>query len=152
MKRADKYPDTLVFHWHNANPRGRLTEDCVVRAISTACEKPYEQVVTDLAQVQIETGYAGTGQKGVDELLRRYGWEKHKQPRKEDNTKYTGQEFCEMIQNERKRGALWAHGVWLDRNIICNIGGHHIVAVIDGKVWDTWDSTRKCIGNYWIKP
>ena len=35
--------------------------------------------------------------------------------------------------------------------IIANIGGHHIVAIIGGKIKDTWDSSSGCIGNIWIK-
>ena len=34
---------------------------------------------------------------------------------------------------------------------IAHIGGHHIIAIVDKKVNDTWDSTDGCIGNYWTK-
>ena len=35
MKRQDKYPETETFHFHNANPKGRLlAADCVARAVS----------------------------------------------------------------------------------------------------------------------
>ena len=34
MKRQDKYPETETFHFHNANPKGRLlAADCVARAV-----------------------------------------------------------------------------------------------------------------------
>ena len=142
MKRQDKYPDTSTFHYYNANPKNRITGDCVIRAICVACEVPYNQVVMDLAKIQCETGY-DYGGKGTDILLKQYGWTKMNQPRKIDNTKYTGKEFCSIIQDEEN-----------DKNInriVANIGGHHIVAIINGKVWDIWDSTDGCIGNYWIK-
>jgi len=71
-----------------------------------------------------------------DKFLTSIGFVKRKQPRKEDNTKYTGKEFCEMIGKEHKR-------------IVANIGGNHTVAIIKGQVWDTWNSTEKTIGNYW---
>ena len=58
-----------------------------------------------------------------------------KQPRKSDNTKYIGKEFCKMFKG----------------TCVANIGGHHIVCIKDGKVHDIWDSTDGCIGNYWIK-
>ena len=35
--------------------------------------------------------------------------------------------------------------------MVINIGGHHMACIIDGKVWDTWNSTEGCVGNYWIK-
>ena len=39
MRRQDKYPDTEVFHYFNANPKNRITTDCVVRAICLATQK-----------------------------------------------------------------------------------------------------------------
>lgn len=141
-KRQSKYPETSTFHYHNANPKNRLTGDCRIRAISVACEIPYNQVVMDLAKIHCETGYDQTANQGISILMERYGWIKCKQPRKADNTKYTGKEFCRLIQRSRK--PEW-------KRIMANIGGHHEVAIIDGKVFDTWDSTDGCIGNYWVK-
>ena len=141
--RIEMYPDTQTFHYYNANPKNRFTGDCRIRAISTACQVPYNQVVMDLAKIQCETGYDQCCNQGLDILLKQYGWQKMSQPRKSyNNTKYTGKEFCMEIQS----GHRCNFG-----NIIANIGGHHIVAIIDGKVNDTWDSTSGCIGNYWVK-
>ena len=155
MRRENKYPDTDTFHFHNANPKNRITGDCRIRAISTACEVPYNQVVMDLAKIQCETGYDQTANQGISILLKRYGWSKCKQPRKPDGTKYTGKEFCEVLQkwldDEELHGMEYKDGIIISPRIFCNIGGHHEVAIIDGKVWDTWNSTSRCIGNYWIK-
>ena len=57
-KRQRRYPNTSTFVYHNANPKKKLTTDCVIRALSTAMEKPYQEVVMELAQLQCETGYA----------------------------------------------------------------------------------------------
>ena len=46
--RQEKYPDTNVFHYYNRNPRNRMTPDCVVRAVSTGLDLPYNQVVMTL--------------------------------------------------------------------------------------------------------
>lgn len=140
MKRQNKYPDTNTFHYHNANPKNRLTNDCVIRAISIACEKDYNEVVMDLAKLQCETGYDGCSKHGIELIMKYYGWIKMKQPRKYDNTKYTGKEFCIKLQNDND-----------NKRLVANIGGHHIVAILEGKIWDTWDSSDNCIGNYWIK-
>lgn len=139
MRRQDKYPDTKTFHYYNANPKNRLTTDCVVRAIATAViwEDAYNTVIKEMAHFQIKTGFdPGDGSVGMDKFLTSIGFTKRKQPRKSDNTKYTGKEFCEMIGKEHKR-------------IVANIGGNHTVAIIKGQVWDTWNSTGKTIGNYW---
>lgn len=137
-KRMEKYPETKTFHYYNANPRNRITGDCTFRAICTALGQTWEQTVMEMAILSCETGYALNDDKGIAKYLEKKGWIKHKQPRKADNTKYTGKEFCEMIADKKKR-------------YIANIGGHHMVAIVDGKVNDIWDSTYKCIGNYWTK-
>ena len=134
MKRADKYPDTAVFHFYNANPKNRITGDCTFRAIATATGKSWADVVQEMALISIKTGYAINDKKGIEAYMKNIGWVKHSQPRKLDNTKYTGAEFC------RKMKRLTA---------VCMIGGHHVTCIIDGKVNDIWDCTGKTIGNYW---
>lgn len=149
MKRQDKYPETSTFHYHNANPKNRITGDCLARAICAALEIPYEQVVMEMAKMQCETGYSSGSNELIDRYLKSKGWKKQSQPRKDDNTKYTGEEFCQQLQKDP-----WIFtGKENDykARIVANIGCHHIVAIVDGKVWDIWDSTDGCIGNYWTK-
>lgn len=137
MKRQDKYPDTTTFHYFNANPHNRITTDCVIRALCVGMNKPYNDVVLELAQMQIETGYDDGDNKLYEKYLKKNGFVMLPQPRKADNTKYTGKQFC------RKK---------FYKNCICHIGGHHIVAIKDFKVWDIWDSTDGCIGKVWYRP
>ena len=153
MKRQDKYPETDTFLYYNANPKNRITGDCWLRAISTGLEEDYNEVLMEMVQVHIDTGYEMSCDKAVDRYLESKGWVKHKQPRKDDNTKYTGSEWCKWLSVNFPKGETG--------NIICNIGGHHMVAIKptnhgDGinsryKVLDIWDSTYRCIGNYWTK-
>lgn len=133
--RREKYPDTKTFKFYNANPKGLFTCDCVARAICTAFDEPYEKVLREMFEMQIETGYEYTDTKAIGNYLESKGWTKMKQPRKANNTKYIGKEFCELFEG----------------TCVANIGGGHIVCIKDGKVHDTWDSTNGCIGNYWVK-
>lgn len=149
MTRQNKYPETSTFHYHNANPKGRITGDCTFRAISTALGQSWEQTVMEMAEFSCKTGYAINDKKGIERYLKSKGWVKHKQPRKADNTKYTGSEFCKEIDCDI---------MFVGKSIIADIGGHHIVCIKETedlygshKVWDIWDSTYKCIGNYWTK-
>lgn len=155
MTRQQKYPDTKTFHYFNANPKGRFTGDCRIRAIATATGEDYNKVVLALAIVQIATGYDQCAMQGIDILMKELGWKKQRQPRKPNGKKYTGKEFCRVLQKHLKDanslGKDIGDGIIVDRKIFCNIGGHHEVAIVDGKVWDTWDSTEGCIGNYWTK-
>ena len=147
MTRQQKYPETSTFHFHNANPKNRFTTDCVLRAISTALEMPYNQVVMEMAEMQCKTGYDRTENKLIDMYLQSKGWIRRTQPRKADNTKYTGEEFCrEVSEGVTFNGSLFNYN-----RIVANLGGHHIVAIVNGKVWDTWNSTGGCIGIYWVK-
>lgn len=138
MTREKKYPDTATFHFHNQNPKNRITGDCVFRAISLATNKPYNECVMEMAKVMCKTGYALNDKKGEDAYLKSIGWIKMPQPKKADGTKYTGKEFCELLARK---------GV----NYIAHIGGHHMICIKDQKVWDIWNSTSGKIGNYWIE-
>lgn len=137
--REKKYPNTDTFQFYNANPKGRITGDCTFRAIATALNKPWEDVVMEMAEMSCRTGYAINDKKGIECYLKEKEWIKHPQPKKADNTKYTGKDFCLCIAAKNQR-------------YIANIGGHHIVAISDGKIMDIWDCSNKCIGNYWTKP
>ena len=136
--RKEKYPDTTTFHYYNANPKNKITCDCVARAVCTGLDEPYDKVLKEMFEMQIKTGYEYTDTKCYCKYLESKGWVKMKQPRKSDNTKYTGEEFCRELADKNKR-------------YITNIGGHHMVAIVNKKVYDIWDSTDGCIGNYWTK-
>ena len=148
--RKMKYPETDSFVYYNRNPRGRITGDCVFRAFSTALDQDYNQTVMEMAQLMCETGYALNDSKGADRYLQNKGWIKCSQPRKADNTKYTGKEWCKWLSDNYKNGEIG--------NIVCHIGGHHMVVIkpVDGsrgcyKIHDIWNSSHGCIGNYWVK-
>lgn len=146
MTRQERYPETSTFHYYNANPKNRITTDCVIRAICTALDQDYNQTVMELAEMQCQTGYDSSDTKLYDKYLQSKGWIKHKQPRKADNTKYTGKEFCRELNKD-----IFAVG----KKIVANIGGGHMVCIKENgstfKVCDIWDSTDGCIGNYWTK-
>lgn len=147
MKRIEKYPDTKTFHYYNANPHRRITGDCVVRAISTATYIPYETVLREMCEMSLKTGYSIASKELIDRYLQSKGWIKRKQPRKNNNTKYTGEEFCREIMHydsELVDGNI--------QRIVAKIGGHHIVAIMAGQIWDIWNSSDGCIGNYWVLP
>lgn len=144
MTREKKYQNTETFVFHNQNPHNRYTTDCVIRAISAATDIPYNQVLMEMAEVQCKTGFDMSEKICINRYLKSKGWTMHSQPRKDDGRKYTGKEFCKALYDSYI-------AVDNDDRIVANIGGHHVVAIIDWQVWDTWDSTDGCIGNYWTK-
>ena len=56
MKRQDKYQNTRTFQYYNANPKNRITGDCVIRALCTAMGKPYETVYRELFEFSMKNG------------------------------------------------------------------------------------------------
>lgn len=137
--REEKYPDTRYFHYYNANSHNHKTGDCVVRALCTACEMSWEDCATELFQIGLKRGYTMLEDKVIDKFLENHGFIKHKEPRTLDNTKYRVNEWLLVKHNE------------LDTHIVANVGSHHIVAIIDGKVNDIWDSSKQTMHNYWVK-
>lgn len=151
VSRQEKYPDTEVFCYYNRNPKNRITTDCVLRAISTGLDIPYNQVVMEMTQLHCESGYDSHSPYIIDKYLKSKGWIKCKQPRKWDNTKYTGEEFCLKLQHP-----IYCEELGLPdcnwHRMIANIGGHHIIAIVEGKIHDIWDSSQGCVGNVWVLP
>ena len=146
MTRQTKYPNTDTFLFFNANPKNRITGDCVTRAMSLAMEIPYNDLVMDIARFNIETGYVAYYHQ--EKYLDSKGWVKHNQPKHEDGTKFTGKEFCAYLNELSKRKKIG--------NVIAMIGCHHIVCIkpsVNGKykVHDIWDSSVHCIGRWWTK-
>lgn len=152
-KRKQKYPDTATFHFYNANPKGKMTSDCVVRAISTVLRQPYDQTLREMTEMTIKTGYMWNENTGINKYMESKGWIKCKSPRKEDGKKYTGSDFCRTLMHPIYSEELNLHNKGFEiNNVLANIGGHHIVAIMSGQIWDTWNSSSKSIGIVWVKP
>lgn len=75
MKRQEKYEDTSTFHFHNQNPRGKYTTDCVKRAISAATGIRYYDVVRELAEWQCKTGLDDGEKRLHTKMLESHGWQ-----------------------------------------------------------------------------
>lgn len=143
-KRKLKYPDTQWFRYHNVNPKNKITTDCVYRAISNAMVLPYEQVAREMTELQIKTGWDTAEKRLIDKYILSKGWYRHPQPKKPDNSKYTGKEFVEYMLNLNKHK-------FNAGNIIMNIGSEHLSCVIDGKIEDIWNCSNNCVGTWWSK-
>lgn len=150
MAKRKQPSDTPTFRYYNANPKNKITTDCVNRAVCTALNEDYATVLREMCEVQIKTGYDNACNQGISKYMEIKGWTKLKQPRKSDNTKYTGKEFCKALQVNPHRILTLPKTANVKR-ILANLGGHHVVAIVDGKVNDIWDSTDGCIGNIWVK-
>lgn len=148
FKQYEMPAENTVLFGYNENPSGRSTGDCVIRALSTVYKCSWHDALDLIAE---KTGYAEphiNSTRIINRVLKELNFEKHSQ-----NYRYTkqltGKQFCEFLNNKYSDG----------ERIFAYIGKSHCVAIVpvkqtDGtnvyKVSDTWDSTDRLVGDYWV--
>jgi len=128
-------PETSTFHFHNENPKGRRTGDCVIRAIARASGDSWEDTLTGLFHVGLRVKSELAYRDCYEKYLGERGWLKHKQPRKDDGTKYTVAEWCRKHRNA---------------TMVVSVA-NHLTCIIDGKCNDIWNCTGMTVLNYWTR-
>lgn len=121
-----------MFKYFNPNPLGIHTGDCVVRAISTATDMPWEDVFIDLALFAYDRKMMPTENRLWMEFLRNKGLQREAIPNTCPDC-YTINDFCADHPN----------GVFILAT------GSHVVAIIDGNILDTWDCGEKNPIYFW---
>ena len=129
----------LKFKNVNVNPKGRKTGDCSTRALVGLLGISYDEALDLQLEETKKCYYDFTSHQVMERALARFGYVKMKQPRKYDNTKYEVREMDE-----------WLEPADLKNGVIVNVA-HHYVVIKDDYYQDTWNSGRKCIGNYYEK-
>ena len=137
-----KYKETDLFHFHNANPKGKNANDCVARAISVALGQTWEYTIREMTELGIKLGLAFNEDKLIDKYLRDKGWEKYNEPRDSANKKLSVAQFVNKPGNYKGNKGV----------IIAKVGSHHVSLIIDGIVWDTWDCSKNTMHVYWRLP
>ena len=118
----------------NPNPVGNRTEDCAQRAISAALDVSWDtasDLIYDLAKGMGTTTHDDAAWGAV---LRRAGFMRTVIPNRCSDC-YTVDDFC----REHPQGVY-----------VLKTSGH-VVTVIDGQAWDTWDSTGEIPQYYWYR-
>lgn len=129
----------LNYTYYNANPKNRKTGDCSTRALVGVLGITYEQALREQMEESLRCYYDPTSKQVMERVLKRYGWIKMPQPKKADGTKYTVAELDKVVSTRS-----------LENGVLVTVANHHL-AVKGDSVLDTWDSRRKCIGNYYIR-
>ena len=108
---------------YNPNPHGKRVGDCVVRALSKATDKSWEETYIELCLLGYIMGDLPSSNKIWDEYLKKQGFTRNIVSA-ECLGCYTINDFCEE----------YPQGIYV-------IGtGTHAVCVIDGTIYDTWMS------------
>ena len=117
-----------ALRYFNPNPYGAKVGDCVIRAICAATGQDWETTYTAVALQGYVLGDMPSSNYVWGEYLRSKGFEKEYLP-KQCPLCYTVGEFADSHPD----------GVYV-------IGtGDHAVAVIQGEVWDNWDSRNRIV-------
>ena len=90
----------------NVNPKQRRTADCSTRAIVGCLGIDYNDAL-DLQVAEVKKSYYDfTSQEVVGAVLKRFGYEKMKQPRKADKTKYTNMVLRVLLPKQNDEGQI----------------------------------------------
>lgn len=122
-----------MFVQYNPNPKKRHTGDCTVRAISKALDISWETAYIDLVMYAYDIGDMPSSNIVLNAYLHDKGFSKHSIP---DNcpTCFSFEDFT----REYPKGTY----------ILCT--GTHVATVIDGLLYDSWNSSE-CIPIYYYQ-
>lgn len=123
-----------MFIFTNPNPTGKLTGDCVIRAISIALNATWEQTYMDLCLKGLSMCDLPNANSVWGAHLKEKGFERYAIPNTCPDC-YTIRDFA--IDNPTGTYVLAT--------------GTHIVSVIDGDIYDSWDSSNEIPTFYFHK-
>ena len=118
----------------NNNPISYRVEDCTVRALSKALNISWDEAHKELSEASRLMGTMMHDNSVMDAIMRRNGFIRKSIPNYCPEC-YSVEEFCE----DHPKG-LYVLGT-----------GTHVVTVIDGDWFDSWDSGYEVPLYYWYK-
>ena len=121
-----------LFESYNTNPINKRVGDCTVRAISKALGQSWECTYIGLCLEGFCKSDMPTANNVWGAYLRRNGFERHIIECEDPDT-YTVEDFCK----DNPKGVF-----------VLAISGH-VVAVENGKYFDSWDSGNEVPVFYW---
>lgn len=116
----------------NSNPLQNQVGDCVIRAIAKATGKTWDETYVALMLQGFQDKNWPSANAVWGRYLKRIGFKRNVIPDSCQDC-YTVEQFCEDHQQGRFVLALQSH----------------VVAVIDGQYFDTWDSGQEIPIYYW---
>ena len=129
--------DNKYFHYYNANPKNKRGKDCTYRAFCLFFGISWEDVARLDAEFYLKHGmwlytteYEGCFfHSRINLLMEERGYKQV--------YAYNSGEHIPTLRDFINSYAL------PDKKYLCELG-NHMVAIKDGKVWDTWDSSGQC--------
>lgn len=123
-----------MFRYYNPNPAGRTVGDCSIRAISKALDIDWEKAYAKI----IVNGFRMNDMPSSDSVwgsvLRMNGFYRESVPNTCPDC-FTIEDFC-----QKNKDGVFVLGT-----------GTHVVTVVDGDLYDSWDSSSEVPIYVWYK-
>ena len=119
---------------YNPNPTGRFVGDCSVRAVSAALGIEWEDAYTLISDAGFAMGDMPSSDSVWGAVLRQHGFYRTSIPNSCPDC-YTVEDFAA----DHPRGVF-----------VLGFGGH-VATVIDGDLYDSWDSSHEVPVYYWYR-
>lgn len=119
---------------YNPNPTGRRVEDCAVRAVARALDTDWETAYSKIALAGFNMGDMPHSNSVWGAVLRQNGFYRTSLPDTCPDC-YTAEDFI----NDHPKG-VYVLGF-----------GRHVATVVDGELYDSWDSLQEIPQYVWYK-
>lgn len=123
----------MSWRFYNPNPKGNFVGDCVIRAITLACNQPWDKTYIELTTQGFSMKDRPSSNVVWGILLKHKGFKRYIIPNECPDC-YNVKEFC----YEHPKG------------LFVLATGTHVVTCIDGDYYDSWDSGNE-IPIYYFK-
>ena len=123
------------YAYYQPNPAGRSVGDCTVRALSKALGQTWEETYVGLCLEGFTQGDLLNSDEVWGRYLYNHGFRRHLIP--DDGLgAYTVEDFARDNP----------HGVF-----VLSMPGRHVLTVVGGQYFDSWQSGGECPSYYWTK-
>jgi hypothetical protein len=123
-----------MYVYFNPNPVGRMVGDCSIRAIAKALDISWEDAYAKIAANGFRMGDMPSSDSVWGSVLRQNGFYRKSLPDLCPDC-YTAEDFCKDNPT----------GVY-----VLGFGGH-VATIVDGVLYDSWDSSKEIPQYFWSK-
>ena len=121
---------------YNANPKGLKTGDCVIRALSKATGKSWDEVYTELCEIGYKKKRLPNDSHVYKEFLKNNHFTLSSAKRNSDGKMITVEEFTKRCDSKK---------------IYVIHTRKHLTVVMNNDIYDTWNTSREKAGKFYFK-